>query len=209
MMSDAAAPSPWNLPNTITVVRILFAPAFLWLMLADAGADGAARWWAAILFIVGIATDGIDGYIARRFNQVTDFGKLMDPIADKVLTGAALVGLSILGELWWWVTIVILVREWGITAMRFALLSDRVIAASWAGKVKTVAQSVAIGSAMLPLWTLWGEPVRVINAGAMAIALVLTVYSGITYVVDAVRASGHSAQGHQQGPSDAGHPEGQ
>ncbi len=191
-------PSPWNLPNAITVGRILFAPVFLYLMLVDGGADGAARWWAAVLFIVGIATDGVDGHIARSRNQVTDFGKIMDPIADKILTGAALVGLSVLGELWWWVTIVILVREWGITAMRFWLISDRVIPASIAGKIKTIAQSVAISLAMLPLWSLWGEPVHVVNAVAMAAALVLTVYSGATYVIDAVRLGAHSRSGAQE-----------
>lgn len=192
-MSQPQQPSPWNLPNAITVVRILFAPVFLVLMLMDAGADGPARWWAGVLFIVGIATDGIDGHIARSRNQVTDFGKLMDPIADKILTGAALVGLSILGELWWWVTIVILVREWGITVMRFRLLADRVIAASMAGKVKTVAQSVAISLALLPLWLVFGDWMHAVNAVAMAIALVLTVYSGVTYLIDAVKVGPHSA----------------
>ncbi len=190
--SGGPVPSPWNLPNTITVVRILFAPAFLVLMLVDAGADGSARWWAAALFIIGISTDGIDGHIARSRNQVTDFGKLMDPIADKILTGAALVGLSILGELWWWVTILILIREWGITVMRLVLLKDRVIAASWAGKIKTIVQSVAISCAMLPLWMLWGDPVHVVNAVLMAAALILTLYSGATYVIEAVRIGAHS-----------------
>lgn len=188
-------PSPWNLPNAITVTRILFAPVFLIFMLVDAGADGPLRWWAAVLFIVGIATDGIDGHIARSRNQVTDFGKLMDPIADKILTGAALVGLSILGELWWWVTIVILVREWGITAMRLLLLSDRVIAASIAGKLKTVAQSIAISLAMLPLWLVAGDGMHIVNGVVMAVAVVLTVYSGVTYVVDAVRVGSHSHGG--------------
>lgn len=187
------APSAFNLPNTITVVRILFAPAFLILLLTDAGTDGQARWWAAALFVVGIATDGVDGFIARRWNQVTDFGKLMDPIADKVLTGAALIGLSVLGELWWWVTVVILVREWGITAMRMGLLADRVIPANWAGKAKTIAQSIAIGLAMTPLWLFLGDGMHLVNAAFMAIALALTVYSGVLYVVQAARVGAHTA----------------
>ncbi|MCU1634822.1 MAG: pgsA, partial [Cryobacterium sp.] len=110
-----ATPSNWNLPNLITVVRILLAPLFIWLLLADGGEDGGLRWAAAVLFILAIATDGVDGAIARRQNLVTDLGKLLDPIADKILTGGALVSLSILGELPWWVTLVILVREVGIT----------------------------------------------------------------------------------------------
>src|SRR6187551_2905681 len=146
LMATPIAPataSNWNLPNIITVVRILLAPLFFWMLLADNGADGALRWWAAVLFIVAIATDGVDGAIARRYNLVTDLGKLLDPIADKILTGAALIGLSILGELPWWVTIVILARDIGITVFRFVMLRDRVIPASRGGKLKTLAQSVA------------------------------------------------------------------
>ena len=112
---------PRQLPNAITIVRILCAPVFLWMLLADGGADGALRWWAAVLFIVAIATDGIDGYLARKHNIVTDLGKLLDPIADKALTGLAFIGLSILGELEWWITILVLVREIGITIMRLVV----------------------------------------------------------------------------------------
>ena len=116
---------PRQLPNTITIVRILCAPVFLWLLLVDGGADGPLRWWAAALFIVAIATDGIDGWIARRYEIVTDLGKLLDPIADKVLTGFAFIGLSILGELPWWITIVVLIREVGITVHRLVVASDQ------------------------------------------------------------------------------------
>jgi CDP-diacylglycerol--glycerol-3-phosphate 3-phosphatidyltransferase len=90
---------PRQLPNAITIVRILCAPVFLWMLLADQGGDGPLRWWAGVLFIVAIATDGIDGYLARKYEIVTDLGKLLDPIADKALTGCAFVGLSLLGEL--------------------------------------------------------------------------------------------------------------
>lgn len=180
-------PSNWNLPNLITVVRILLAPLFIWLLLADAGQDGGLRWAAAALFIVAIATDGIDGAIARRRNLVTDLGKMLDPIADKVLTGGALVCLSILNELPWWVTIVILVREVGITVFRFAMLRDRVIPASRGGKLKTVAQSVAISLALVPLWLVLGDWVNWVNTATMAIALVLTVVTGFDYLVSAWR----------------------
>jgi CDP-diacylglycerol--glycerol-3-phosphate 3-phosphatidyltransferase len=184
-----AASSNWNLPNIITVVRILLAPLFFWMLLADNGADGALRWWAAGLFIVAIATDGVDGAIARRYNLVTDLGKLLDPIADKILTGAALIGLSILLELPWWATIVILVREIGITVFRFLMLSDRVIPASRGGKLKTILQSVAISLALLPLWLVLGDWIHWVNTIAMALALVLTVYTGIEYLVAARRVS--------------------
>jgi len=190
--TNPAAPSNWNLPNIITIVRILLAPVFFWMLLADNGADGALRWWAAVLFIVAIATDGVDGAIARRYNLVTDLGKLLDPIADKILTGAALIGLSILLELPWWVTVVILVREIGITVFRFAMLRDRVIPASRGGKLKTIAQSVAISLALLPLWLLVGDWINWVNTITMTVALLLTVYTGIEYLVAARRENQHA-----------------
>ncbi|MFT4280708.1 CDP-diacylglycerol--glycerol-3-phosphate 3-phosphatidyltransferase [Microbacterium sp.] len=186
---------PRQLPNAITVVRILCAPVFLWMLLADAGADGGLRWAAAALFIVAIATDGIDGYLARRHDIVTDLGKLLDPIADKALTGCAFVGLSLLGELDWWVTILVLVREVGITVHRLIVASDHVVAAAWMGKLKTVAQAVALSLALLPLWTVLGEWVHVVNVVAMVIAVVLTVASGIDYVVAEVRGSRAARRG--------------
>lgn len=183
---------PRQLPNAITIVRILCAPVFLWMLLADDGADGGLRWAAAALFVVAIATDGLDGHIARANDIVTDLGKLLDPIADKVLTGFAFVGLSILGELPWWVTIVILVREIGITVYRFVVVSDHVLAAAWMGKLKTVAQGVALALALLPLWTVVGDGIFWVNGVAMAIALVLTIASGVDYVVSEVRGARRS-----------------
>lgn len=180
---------PRQLPNAITIVRIFCAPIFLWMLLADAGADGPLRWWAGVLFIVAIATDGIDGYLARRYEIVTDLGKLLDPIADKALTGCAFVGLSILGELPWWVTVLVLVREVGITVHRLVVASNHVVAAAWMGKLKTVAQAVALSLALLPLWTLVGDWIHVVNTVAMWIAVALTVASGIDYVVTEVRGS--------------------
>lgn len=184
-----ARPSNWNLPNVITVVRIILAPIFFWMILADAGQDGVLRWAAAALFIIAIATDGVDGHIARSRGLVTDLGKLLDPIADKVLIGAALVALSILGELPWWVTIIILVREVGITVYRFIVISDGVIAASWAGKIKTIVQSVAIALALVPTWTVVGTWVYWVNGVLMTLAVILTVYSGLDYVWKAWRAA--------------------
>ncbi|GAB3604288.1 CDP-diacylglycerol--glycerol-3-phosphate 3-phosphatidyltransferase [Microbacterium aureliae] len=186
---------PRQLPNVITVVRILCAPVFVWMLLADGGADGALRWWAAVLFIVAIATDGVDGWIARRHEIVTDLGKLLDPIADKVLTGAAFVGLSILLELPWWVTVVVLVREIGITVYRLAVVSDHVLAAAWMGKLKTVAQGVALSLSLLPLWTVVGEWIWWVNGAAMTVAVILTIASGIDYVVAEVRGARRARRG--------------
>lgn len=183
-----------QLPNAITIARILCAPVFLWLLLADAGAGGGLRWAAAIVFIVAIATDGVDGYIARRYDIVSDLGKLLDPIADKVLTGIAFIGLSILGELPWWVTIVVLVREVGITVYRFVVVSDHVLAAAWMGKLKTVFQAVALSIALAPLSGLsdtsaWQSTVWWAGVVTMTIAVILTIASGIDYVVTEVRAA--------------------
>ena len=187
----SAAPSNWNAPNIITGARIVATPFFLWMLLADGGADGPWRWASAVFFVLAIATDAWDGHIARSRGLITDLGKLLDPIADKFLTGAALVGLSILAELPWWVTILILVREIGITVHRLLVAHDVVLAAAWAGKLKTVAQSVAITLALLPLAAVVGPAAPVVvwvNIITMTIAFVLTMYSGIDYVVGYLRA---------------------
>ncbi|HOA87595.1 MAG: CDP-diacylglycerol--glycerol-3-phosphate 3-phosphatidyltransferase [Microbacteriaceae bacterium] len=178
-----------QLPNAITIVRILCAPVFCWMLLADGGHDGPLRWWAAVLFIVAIATDGVDGYLARRHNIVSDLGKLLDPIADKVLTGVAFVSLSILAELPWWITIVVLVREIGITVHRLVVASDHVVAAAWLGKLKTLAQAVALSLALLPLAGVVGEWVVWVNVVTMTIAVVLTILSGLDYVITEVRGA--------------------
>ncbi|QEO09860.1 CDP-diacylglycerol--glycerol-3-phosphate 3-phosphatidyltransferase [Protaetiibacter larvae] len=178
-----------NIANIITVVRILLAPVFVWLMVLDGGELGVWRWVAAVLFILSITTDSVDGFLARSRNLVTDFGKLVDPIADKILVGAALVALSVVGELWWWVTIVILVREFGITIFRFAMLRNRVIPAGWLGKIKTVVQAVAVSFALTPLWTFLGDWVLWLNGTLMGAALVLTVVSGVEYLWSAWRVS--------------------
>jgi len=184
--------STGNIANIITVARILLAPIFIWMLLEDAGEDGLLRYLAAGLFLLAIVTDSVDGLLARRQNLITDFGKLLDPIADKVLIGGALIALSILGELPWWVTIVILVREIGITVYRFVALRDRVIPASWLGKLKTVFQAIAIAFALTPVYQWvplpWWPPfIDVVNTVLMTIAVVLTVVSGIEYLWQAWR----------------------
>lgn len=174
--------SAGNVANIVTVLRILMAPVFVWMLIADAGENGVLRWVAAGLFVLAILTDAVDGFLARSRNLITDQGKLLDPIADKVLIGGALVSLSVLMELPWWVTIVILVRELGITALRLAVLRDHVIAAGFLGKVKTVVQAVAIAFALVPLPSILGEWVDVVNLVLMSAAVVLTVVSGVEYL---------------------------
>jgi len=185
---DRARVSNWNAANIITVARILFAPAFIWLLLVSTDqATDVTRWVAAGLFVLGMATDGIDGFVARRYNMVTDLGKILDPIADKVLTGGALIALSILGELPWWVTAIILVREVGITVFRMAVISDQVIPASRGGKIKTVMQFVAITAALMPLSALWGTPMDIVNTVLMTLVVIITLVTGLDYLVDGVR----------------------
>jgi CDP-diacylglycerol--glycerol-3-phosphate 3-phosphatidyltransferase len=191
MTSSAGTPgrsANWNLPNAITIVRIAAAPLLFWMLLADGGDDGWLRWAAAAVFILAIATDGIDGHIARSRGLVTDLGKILDPIADKLLTSGALVCLSILGELPWWVTAIIVVREVGITIWRLVeLRRGNVVPASSGGKLKTVVQSIAISFALVPLWTVFGPWIHWVNAVLMTAAVVLTLWSGLLYVRDAVQ----------------------
>ncbi len=175
--------SPWSVPNLISIVRILAVPVFAAVFLA-APQDPGVRWAATAIFVVAIATDGLDGHLARSRNLITDLGKILDPIADKALTGAALVVLSAVGELPWWVTALILLREVGITVYRFAVLSKRVIPASKGGKVKTVLQSVAIGLALAPLPALLGPWMNGVNTVFMAAAFVVTIVTGVQYLVD-------------------------
>ncbi len=173
-----------NLPNALTVLRVLCVPVLALLLAVDDGALGPARDAAAIVFILASITDLMDGAIARRYGLVTTFGKVADPIADKALTGVALIGLSLLGDLSWWVTGIILVREVGVTLLRFWVIEHGVIPASRGGKLKTLAQTVAIAMYLadvpLPWWS-------TVSAVVMGIALVLTVATGLDYVVRAVR----------------------
>jgi len=168
-----------NVPNALTVARLLCVPVLIWCL-----SKPDLRWWAVVIFVVASATDFVDGAVARRYSQVTNFGKVADPIADKALTGVALIGLSILGDLWWWVTLVILVREVGITFLRMWVIRIGVIPASRGGKAKTVTQMIAISMLLAPVTSVWWLDAAY---GVMAIALALTVVTGCDYVIRVVR----------------------
>lgn len=176
-------PSTWNLANGLTAVRILLVPLFGWLVLRADGTDDASRVAAFVVFAVAMVTDKLDGDLARSRGLVTDVGKIADPIADKALIGTAFVALSLLGEVWWWVTALVLVREVGVTALRFVVIRHGVIPASRGGKTKTALQALAIGLYVLPLpAALDGVAVAVMTA-----AVVVTVVTGLDYVAAAVR----------------------
>ena len=177
------APIPAYLPNALTVLRLVLVPVFL-VLLFVAPSDLGWRLGASVASGVAILTDFFDGRLARKHNLVSNFGKIWDPIADKALTGAAFIGLSILGELPWWITILILVREWGITWMRVLMLKYEVMAAAAGGKLKTVLQSFALllflpGLVHLPVFGQWLAWLM------MGAAFVLTVVTGGMYVLDA------------------------
>lgn len=170
-----------NPANGVTVLRILLVPVFGWMLLQP-----GLGWsiGALAVFLFASLTDHVDGELARRRDLITDFGKIADPIADKALMGMALVGLSILGSLWWWVTAVILAREIGVTLLRFWVIRRGVIAASKGGKIKTVLQIVAIAMFILPLDWLGLFVARDIVMGA---AVLVTVGTGIDYLLRALR----------------------
>ncbi|WP_309067884.1 CDP-diacylglycerol--glycerol-3-phosphate 3-phosphatidyltransferase [Microbacterium sp.] len=184
---------PRQLPNAITIARIPLAVLSLVLLLLGGmlgEADLTLRWIAAIIFVVGMSTDWVDGYLARRHDIVSDFGKLWDPIADKFLTGAGFIGLAILDEVWWWMVVVILIREWGITVHRLMIANEHVVAAAWMGKIKTVVQAIALSWALLPFWLLIGvQAFSIISLILMSIAVILTILSGIDYIVAQVRGA--------------------
>lgn len=174
-----------NIANVLTGVRMALVPVFLVVLFVGDGHETFWRIAAFVLFTVAVITDRFDGALARNYGMVTEFGTLADPIADKALIGAALIGLSMLGDLPWWITVVILIREIGITALRFAVLRHGVIPASRGGKLKTLVQGVAIGLFVLPLSGAWLAAAWVI----MWAAVILTVLTGIDYVVSAIRDS--------------------
>ncbi|MEU3187462.1 CDP-diacylglycerol--glycerol-3-phosphate 3-phosphatidyltransferase [Streptomyces sp. NPDC006923] len=174
--------SLWNIANILTMLRLVLVPCFVVLMLQGGGFDPAWRAWAWAAFAVAMITDVFDGHLARTYNLVTDFGKIADPIADKAIMGAALLCLSALGDLPWWVTGVILFRELGITVLRFWVIRHGVIPASRGGKAKTLAQGVAVGMYVLALT----GPLATLRFWVMAMAVVLTVVTGLDYVRQAV-----------------------
>jgi CDP-diacylglycerol---glycerol-3-phosphate 3-phosphatidyltransferase len=172
-----------NAANVLTALRLLLVPVFAVTVVAAGMSHPGWRMVACLIFVVASATDLVDGWIARRFALVTSLGKVADPIADKALTGAALVLLSWYDRLPWWVTLVILAREWGITALRFWVIRHGVIAASRGGKIKTALQILAI------TWYLWPTPAALTGVGPwiMGAAVVVTVVTGFDYVAQAVR----------------------
>jgi CDP-diacylglycerol--glycerol-3-phosphate 3-phosphatidyltransferase len=173
----------WNLANLLTMSRMVLVPVFVLALFAHGGGDPGWRITAAVIFGVASLTDRLDGDLARRRGLITRFGTIADPIADKALIGAALVGLSLLGELGWWITVLIAVRELGVTALRFWVLRYGVIPVSRGGKVKAFTQAVAIELYVLPLPAVV-QPVR---WAAMGIAVLLTVITGADYMVRALR----------------------
>ena len=172
-----------NLANALTVARLVMVPLFVALLLSARGEHDGWRLAATAEFVLASLTDRFDGEVARRRGTVTDFGKIVDPIADKALTGAALISLSSISDLPWCVTVVILTREIGITLLRFWVIRLGVLAASRGGKVKTLLQVVAIGLYLLPL----SGPMASVRAYLMGAAVVITMVTGGDYVARAIR----------------------
>ena len=193
MTAPAERASNWNLPNLLTALRIVMVPFFGWALLQDGGDSVLWRCVAFAIFVVAMITDKVDGDIARSRNLVTDFGKIADPIADKAMTGMAFIALSLVGEVWWWVTIVVLLREWSVTLLRLPIMKNVVIAAAPSGKVKTVLQSVALAGLSLPLvaadhaWGRFGEVAFYVNQVLLGAAVVMTIWSGYEFFREAWR----------------------
>ena len=196
MSTDQQQVSNWNIANVLTVLRIAMVPLFGWALLHDGGDSATWRWVAFALFAVAMVTDKIDGDLARKHNLITDFGKIADPIADKAITGMAFIGLSVVGDIWWWVTIVVLLREWSVTLLRLSVLKDVVIAAAQSGKIKTVLQAIALAGLIWPLphggafdfWpSLTGEVLFYLAQVTLAGAVVMTMWSGYEFFRDVVK----------------------
>lgn len=206
-MTETGAPvSNLNLPNVLTTLRIVMVPFFGWALLHEGGDSVTWRLVAFGLFVLAMITDKIDGDIARARGLVTNFGKIADPIADKAITGMAFIGLSIVGDIWWWVTIVVLVREWSVTVLRLSVLQHVVIAASASGKLKTVLQAVALSLLLLPLphgdahggafdqFGIAGEVLFYVAQVCLAGAVAMTLWSGYEFFRDVWRQR-HSMRG--------------
>jgi len=199
---NAPKASNWNVPNALTALRIVMVPFFGYALLQDGGDSIAWRCTAAAIFILGMATDKIDGDIARKRNLITDFGKIADPIADKAMTGMAFIGLTIVGEVWLVATVLVLLREWSITLLRLSVAKDVVIAATQSGKIKTVLQAGALSWLSFPLvaddhaWGTPGEVVFYLSQAMLAAAVAMTLWSGYEFYRDfwqqrhVVRATG-------------------
>ena len=196
MSSQPGQPSRLNAANALTLLRLVLVPVFAWMLLSHPD-DLGWRLGSTLVFAIAIATDAVDGRIARKYNLITDFGKLWDSIADKALTGMAFVGLSIVGELPWWITVLVLAREWGITWMRVAMLKYGVMAANAGGKLKTVLQSVALllflpGLPLMPAWLQW------IAWIVMAAAVLVTLVTALAYIREAIALRRSSLAGQEK-----------
>lgn len=191
--------SNYNLPNALTTLRIVLVPFFGAALLVDGGDSVTWRIVAFVIFTVAMVTDKIDGDIARARGLVTNFGKIADPIADKAMTGMALIALSVAGDVWWWVTVVVLLREWSVTLLRLSILKHVVIAASQSGKIKTTLQAGALGFLVLPLphgnvhggafdqFGLPGEALFYASQVLLAAAVAMTMWSGFEFFRDVWR----------------------
>jgi CDP-diacylglycerol--glycerol-3-phosphate 3-phosphatidyltransferase len=179
-MTEHTEPHWLNLPNALTFLRVLLVPVILVLLVQDDPAinpDAPSRWWAFGIFVFAALTDGIDGWVARRFQGVTRWGQMADPIADKALVIGSLVSLALVDGLPWWAVVVIVAREVGITVLRLVVVRRRgvVIPASWWGKVKTMSQVFAIGLYLLP------DVASSVRLGVLYVAIALTLWSGTDY----------------------------
>jgi CDP-diacylglycerol---glycerol-3-phosphate 3-phosphatidyltransferase len=206
-VTETGAPvSNLNLPNVLTTLRIAMVPFFGWALLHDGGDSVLWRLVAFGLFALAMITDKVDGDIARARGLVTNFGKIADPIADKAITGMAFIGLSVVGDIWWWVTIVVLAREWSVTALRLSVLKHVVIAASPSGKLKTLLQALALSVLLLPLphgeahggafdrFATAGEVLFYFGQVCLAGAVAMTLWSGYEFFRDVWRQR-HSLRG--------------
>ncbi|WP_210651449.1 CDP-diacylglycerol--glycerol-3-phosphate 3-phosphatidyltransferase [Nocardioides sp. SYSU D00065] len=195
-----------NIANVLTTLRIAMVPFFGWALLHDGGDSATWRWVAFAIFAVAMITDKVDGDLARKHGLVTDFGKIADPIADKAITGMAFIGLSIVGDIWWWVTIVVLLREWSVTLLRLSVLKSVVIPAAQSGKIKTVLQAVALSGLIWPLphgdahggaFDFWpgptGEVLFYLGQALLAGAVAMTLWSGWEFVREVRRQRGTRA----------------
>lgn len=179
-----------NVPNALTVLRLALVPVFIWVTLDM----NVSRWWPFLVFALAAGTDKLDGYLARKYDLITDFGKLADSIADKALISAALILLSWQGLLWWWVTVLLIAREIGITVMRMVMVKVEVMAAGHAGKLKMALQSFGIAGLLIP-WA-YLSPIEMVPTLAhgicwvmIGLALFYSLYSAWEYVDHAIKVS--------------------
>jgi CDP-diacylglycerol--glycerol-3-phosphate 3-phosphatidyltransferase len=192
-MAEPGKRTNWNVPNALTTLRIVMVPFFGFALLHDGGDSTGWRWTAYLLFVVAMVTDKIDGDLARKLDLITNFGKIADPIADKAITGMAFIGLSVIYPVLWWITVPVLVREWAVTFARLSIAKQVVMPANQSGKVKTMAQALALGGLIGPFhylhgfWDVPGEVLWWAAIALMAVAVVLTMTSGVEFARDVLR----------------------